>query len=95
MTLKNVNFEDFNAFLPQNDNEENLAILTHYLMMNSDKKKTAKKRDLIDEYCFEDGKLKLAEKFYSELKFPFLPQKNPNFTFIDLFAGIGGFRLAM
>ncbi|MBD3725355.1 MAG: DNA cytosine methyltransferase, partial [Flavobacteriaceae bacterium] len=32
---------------------------------------------------------------FKKIDIPFLPSKNPKFKFIDLFAGIGGFRLAL
>lgn len=44
----------------------------------------------VEDATFLDGFL-----FKDFLNVPFKPTPNPSFTFIDLFAGIGGFRLSM
>lgn len=43
--------------------------------------------------CLKKNSINISEIDFSE--FPFPPSKNPEFRFIDLFAGIGGFRLAL
>lgn len=74
--------------------EEN-AVLTHYLQTAeedySEYKKAAKK--IIDE----NGKLQNGHSLKLPFQFdvPFPPPEKPKFKFIDLFAGIGGFRIAM
>lgn len=76
-------------------NSEGPAFLTHYMQNNKNGvshyyKKPAEEflSTIIEEPLFEE---------YLKLKYdvPFPPPINKKFTFIDLFAGIGGFRLAM
>ncbi len=73
---------------------EELAFFTHYIHHH---------KNGISRY-YKDEAEKFAKKFqnslfpnYLNIKFdvPFPPVEKPKFTFIDLFAGIGGFRIAM
>lgn len=88
--------------------EEQMAIVSHYLHNQGHKyAKTyeAKAKGLIEDIynvhnkqvetsCVTDVGVQYS--LFSDLfSVPFLPVCNPKFTFIDLFAGIGGFRMAM
>lgn len=88
--------------------EEQMAIVSHYL--HNDGYKSAetfksKAKGLIEDifniHQKKDENDCLSEpitqySLFSDLfSVPFLPIDNPKFTFIDLFAGIGGFRIAM
>ena len=95
MPTTKINYEELKLYIPQNGNEENYALLTHFLMMRDGNLKEEKRNDLIQRFGFEEDKLNMAEEFYRRKEIPFTAQQNTNFTFIDLFAGIGGFRLAM
>lgn len=79
------------------------AVISHYLRT---KKKTLKKpaiefsKELLKGYLSEEIDNKVAEEalqylinFDESVNFP--KPANPKFKFIDLFAGIGGFRIAM
>lgn len=95
MPTPKKNYEELKLFVPKNDNEENYALLTQYLMMSSEDARLSKKKELINFFEFEEEKIKDAEIFFSGKDIPFVAPERPSFTFIDLFAGIGGFRLAM
>lgn len=85
-----------------------LAILSHHFH-NLGKKTDATYRekaegilrDVFETDSYDSDSSVLRETAFNPSLFPdffevpFLPTDNPHFTFIDLFAGIGGFRMAM
>jgi DNA (cytosine-5)-methyltransferase 1 len=76
--------------------EEEHAFFTHYLQSPEIFQLSNYDQKLLDFIDAEE--LNKVEEFnyYLPLKFdvPFPPPKNPKYTFIDLFAGIGGMRIA-
>jgi DNA (cytosine-5)-methyltransferase 1 len=84
------------------DNYKSAAI-SHFLISKDttkQKEASALTRELLSQFLPGD---QISEQivnetlntFFRKYKPVFLPDKKPKFTFIDLFAGIGGFRLAM
>lgn len=88
----------------KNGTKDSLSILTQYLHNFKYASKEAKKaaldfitdsifKDRAEKNVLRDDPLELYFKEFFDIPFPD-PEK-PKFTFIDLFAGMGGFRLAM
>ncbi|MBW7838369.1 MAG: DNA cytosine methyltransferase [Chitinophagaceae bacterium] len=105
--LESLNDKSFKIRVvePENYNE---AVLTHYLHNSRNGVSQYFKEDAVKfakeilEYKFPDEKvtLKVAEEalqygIFEYYGVPFPPNEKPQFKFIDLFAGIGGFRLAL
>ena len=83
------------------------AVITHYLHNNKNGVSQFYKSDAIEytkeilkNYVSEDytnylSKSNFQLELFNNENVPFQPIENPKFKFIDLFAGIGGFRLAL
>jgi DNA (cytosine-5)-methyltransferase 1 len=107
--LKLLLAESILETFPQAEGDEIEAIVTHWLQ--SQFETVPFLTPTMQEHCIsllhpsktKKSKSKIAEpeKTYQASlpidwgDIPFPPVKNPTFTFIDLFAGIGGFRIAM
>ena len=84
------------------------SVLTHYLQDSQNKNSNTFKEDAIlftknilqTKYANETITLQIAEEIlqyglFDFINIPFKPPLNAKFKFIDLFAGVGGFRLAL
>ncbi len=81
------------AYVNGLDLEEKYALITHYIQLN-DRSSSEKYKKLLESAGFAMDKLPTEEEFNKEHGIT-LKSNNPKFSFIDLFAGIGGFRIAL
>lgn len=92
---KNLDIENMNG------NAEDLAFFTHYLHNHTNGVSKSFKKKAVDYYNQQNNDLSIASEpeLHAMLPIkwdiPFPSPQNPEFTFIDLFAGIGGFRIPM
>lgn len=107
ISLEEVKGKQFrNRIVEPECNKE--AVLTHYLHNSKNGVSQFYKKDALDftveilqnKYPEETITNLVAEEalqygIFDTFSIPFPPKENPKFKFIDLFAGIGGFRLAL
>ena len=107
ISLEKVFEKEYKIKLVETENNKE-AVITHFLHNSKNgvsqffKKDAVKYTKEILEYKYPEEEITniLAEEalqygIFDTFDVPFPPLENPKFKFIDLFAGIGGFRLAM
>ena len=107
ISLEEVGGKPFKVGVSESDCNKN-AVLTHYIHNSKNGVAQFYKKDAVEytqeilayKYPDEDITFRVAEEalqygIFDTFQVPFPPVEKPKFKFIDLFAGIGGFRVAM
>jgi DNA (cytosine-5)-methyltransferase 1 len=107
ISLEEIKVKQFSVRIVEPEcNKE--AVLTHYMHNSKNGVSKFYKKDAVEftkeilQYKYPEETITnlVAEEalqygIFDTFEVPFPPTENPKFKFIDLFAGIGGFRLAM
>ena len=95
MSKKVLAYENLNQYLPEVYDEEIYALITHYIQTQGTEAGNNYRQKILERYPqfnFENLPEKNLFNHDNDIVFT---EHNNQFTFIDLFAGIGGFRMAM
>lgn len=93
-TNQKPNYRKLLPYLANQQFDEAFALISHYIQLQGQSESSEYKKILLERGINLDN-VPSTEQFNQEFDIPFPTQEAPKFTFIDLFAGIGGFRLAM
>lgn len=91
--MKLVNYKDCFSGIDTFEHNEKYALVSHVVQLNG-KSEANKYEEILKENGVDIENLPSTEEFNTNNNIMLLPQKDA-FSFIDLFAGIGGFRIAM
>lgn len=82
-----------NGYIESGENKKEIIYAIREFL---ERKKRNKDEEITDEYVTKVAENPIEYKLFSDFfNIPFPDPEEPKFTFIDLFAGMGGFRLAM
>lgn len=92
--MNRTNYSECLAYVDKFDIDEKYALVSHYIQLGN-KPEAQKYKEILIRNGLDINVLPTEEDFNRENNISLISTENPSFTFIDLFAGIGGFRIAM